>query len=154
MYCHDDIFVLNFEFLPIFLQKIYKSVTNSYVLSFFMSNCYCHIFVFQDMDSQSPLKSAQTFQEEPSHPSVSKRSEGKVDLRLPEEIKKEGGDCQAPLGLLTPWECLLDKVLQGPHDRDNTQIIENLLEEMSSLITKFKQVWLPFFSILLFVKNN
>ena len=91
-----------------------------------------------NMDSQSPLK---TLQEEPSHPSESKVLGGKVDLRLPEEIKKEGSDCPAsPLGLLTPWECLLDKVLQGPQDRDNTQIIENLLEEMSALITKFTQL--------------
>ena len=102
------------------------------------------IFVFQlplcavNMDSQqSPLK---TLQEEPSHPSESKVSGGNVDLRLPEEIKKEGSDCPAPLGLLTPWECLLDKVLQGPQDRDNSQIIENLLEEMSALITKFMQL--------------
>ena len=108
-----------------------------------MSNCYCYIFVFQplcavNMDSQSPLR---TLQEEPSHPSESKGSGGKVDLRLPEEIKKEGSACPAsPLGLLTPWECLLDKVLQGPQDRDNSQIIENLLEEMSSLITKFTQL--------------
>ena len=85
------------------------------------------------MDFQSPLK---TLQEEPSHP-----SESKVDLRRPEEIKKEGSDCPgSPLGLLTPWECLLDKVLQGPQDRDNSRIIENLLEEMSALITKFTQL--------------
>ena len=108
------------------------------------------------MDSQSPLKSAHTFQEEPSHPSESKGSEGNVHLRLPKEIKKEGSDFPAPPGLLTPWECLLDKVQQGPQERDNSQIIENLLQEMSSLIKKFTQVWLPTPKIfsLLFVKTH